>query len=172
MALAVQNEEEDVEAMLKRLGIVVDDRVDACLRFKSLGSMQRAMETLLAWAKAHPEGKFALRKRGTVRKGRGVYHQRVVCTREGRPNPLSSDRSRLRMSQRCDCKFQIILVGLSARHLSGDDLPSDSSASRVSSQATFASAEDAPLCGLAVPMRSFRILAISFHLLCLHTWRR
>ena len=103
MALAVQNEEEDVEAMLKRLGIVVDDRVDVCLRFKSLGSMQRAMETLLAWAKAHPEGKFALRKRGTVRKGRGVYHQRNVCTCEGRPNPLSSNGSRLRMSQRCDC---------------------------------------------------------------------
>jgi len=53
------------------------------------------------------------------------------------------------MSQRCDCKFHMILVGLSARHLSGDDLPNDSSASRVSSQATFASAEDAPLCGLA-----------------------
>jgi len=43
----------------------------------------------------------------------------------------------------------MILVGLSARHLSGDHLPSASSASRVSSQATFASAEDAPLCGLA-----------------------
>ena len=149
MALAVQNEEEDVEAMLKRLGIVVDDRVDACLRFKSLGSMQRAMETLSAWATAHPEGKFALRKRSGMTKSRGVYTQRIVCTREGRPNALSGDRSRQRMSQRCDCKFQIILVGLSVRHLSGDDLPSDSSASRVSSQATFASAEDALLCGLA-----------------------
>ena len=84
MALAVQNEEEDVEAMLKRLGIVVDDRVDACLRFKSLGSMQRAMETLSAWATAHPEGKFALRKRSGMTKSRGVYTQRIVCTREGR----------------------------------------------------------------------------------------
>jgi len=52
MALAVQNEEEDVEAMLKRLGIVVDDRVDACLRFKNLGNMQGAMETLSSWATA------------------------------------------------------------------------------------------------------------------------
>ena len=98
MTLAVRNEEEHVEAILKRLGNVVDDRVDACLRFKNLGSMRRAMETLSAWATAHPEGKFALRKRGTVRKGRSVYTQRIVCTREGRPNPLSSDRLRLRMS--------------------------------------------------------------------------
>jgi len=98
MTLAVRNEEEHVEAILKRLGNVVDDRVDACLRFKNLGNVQGAMETLSAWATAHPEGKFALRKRGTVRKGRGVYTQRIVCTREGRPNPLSSDRLRPRMS--------------------------------------------------------------------------
>ena len=32
---ALVEEEEDVEANFKRLGIVVDDRVDACLRFKS-----------------------------------------------------------------------------------------------------------------------------------------
>jgi hypothetical protein len=76
MALAVRNEEEDVEAILKRLGNVVDDRVDACLRLKNLGNVQGAMETLSAWSTAHPEGKFALRKRGTVRKGRGVYTQR------------------------------------------------------------------------------------------------
>ena len=98
MASAVRNEEEDVEAILKRLGNVVDDRVDTCLRLKNLGNVQGAMETLSAWATAHPEGKFALRKRGTVRKGRGVYTRRIVCTREGRPNPLSSDRLRLRMS--------------------------------------------------------------------------
>ena len=80
MALAVRNEEEDVEAILKRLGNIVDDRVDACLRLKNLGNVQDAMETLSAWATAHPEGKFALRKRGTVRKGRGVHSAHRVHT--------------------------------------------------------------------------------------------
>ena len=74
--LGGQNIEEDVEAILKRLCKVVDDRVDACLRLKNLGNVQGAMKTLSAWSTAHPEGKFALRKRGTVRKGRGVYTQR------------------------------------------------------------------------------------------------
>ena len=89
-----QNTEEDVEAILKRLGIVVDDRVDACLRFKSLGNMQAAMDTLSSWAASHPDGKFAVRKRSGVRASRGAYTQRVVCTREGRPDVLSGDRSR------------------------------------------------------------------------------
>ena len=101
-ALGGQNTEEDVEAILKSLGIVVDERVDACLRFKSLGNMQAAMETLSSWAASHPEGKFALRKRSGMTKSRGVCTQRVVCTREGRPNALSGDRSRQRMSQAPD----------------------------------------------------------------------